>query len=369
MFEDVTEQHRQSVGVSVGALGDMTYGERVGDDDAATVTIASDGNAAAEIADVRLTGDDADAFELVGEASGSIEAGESDTSVKVKPVDGLAAGEYEATIEVEYGGGQVASAGVRLVVAKAGQVLVVPDGYADGAVVAKTSIALPKLPASKGGIEASYRIVTSDSEQQVVGEWQSEPVFDGLDAGTAYEIEACYLGDANHEASAAVSIGSFETESDAAGEVGDGDGNGDNMDDGGESGGNQDAGDDGDGGNGEGASGEDGDNDKDDVTDSDIDDVVSSGDDAGDMSDANRGGASDDTAGVNTTSNVAVDDGDEIATDGQNIAQLGVDMRNILIAIGGIGVVAAIVAAVTKVLSKAGKKDGKDGDGDNIAGR
>ena len=370
VFEDVTEQHRQSVGVSVGALGDMTYGERVGDDDAATVTIASDGNAAAEIADVRLTGDDADAFELVGEASGSIESGESDTSVKVKPVDGLAAGEYEATIEVEYGGGQVASAGVRLVVAKAGQVLVVPDGYADGAVVAKTSIALPKLPASKGGIEASYRIVTSDSEQQVVGEWQSEPVFDGLDAGTAYEIEACYLGDANHEASAAVSIGSFETESDAAGEVGDGDGSGDNVDDDGESGGNQDAGDDGDGGNSEGASGEDGDNDKDDVTDGDIDDVVSSGDDAGDMSDANRGGASDDTAGVNTTSNVSVDDGDDASSDGRDIAQLGVDMRNILIAVGGIGVVAAIVAAVTKVLSKAGKKDGNDGDGgDNIAGR
>ena len=371
VFEDVTEQHRQSVSVSVGALGDMTYGEMVGDDDAATVTIASDGNAAAEIADVRLTGDDADAFKLVGEALGSIAVGESDTSMKVKPVDGLAAGEYEATIEVEYGDGQFASAGVRLVVAKAGQVLVVPDGYADDVVVTKTSIALPKLPASEGGIEASYRIVTSDGEQQVVGEWQSEPVFDGLDAGTAYEIEACYLGDANHEASAAVSLGSFETESDAAGEVGGG-----AIDDGGDSNNGNQSGDSGNGSDNDGEQGGDG-GAAGDVVDDDKQDGVTDGVGVSDGSwnaDAGSSNASDAegeyggdvVGGVNTTSNVSVVEGDKNETDGRDIAQLGVDMRNIVMAVGGVGIVAAIVAIVSKVLSRTRKKDGEDGDSNKI---
>lgn len=226
-----------SVEVKVGPLGNVVYGYE--DVAASDITIKNAGTGPAHVS-ARV---DSDAFEVVAGAD-TIAPGAVDTSWKVKPARGLAAGEYQATLTVEDGNGKSAAQAISLTVERSPRTVTLGapvEVRPDGVTLAEAQV---DLGADDGVIE--YACATSAEEPK--DGWQQEAQFDGLKPATEYYFFARVSGGKNHLDAVSAPVRVKTADSDQGGNGGNGGQGGDqggdnqgggNNQGGGDTGGNQ----------------------------------------------------------------------------------------------------------------------------------
>ena len=159
------------------------------------LNITSSGNSRAEI--ISVTVDDAAAFEIAGSGQ-YVEAGGSLTSYIVRPKTGLEAGDYTATVTVNYKGGETYSgeetftvtADIAFAVECAPQATPAAPSLESRDMY---SITLKALPAKENGAQPQYRMNG--------GAWQTSTKFEGLRPGTTYVFEQRYAAVGSYLAS------------------------------------------------------------------------------------------------------------------------------------------------------------------------
>ena len=162
------------------------------------LTITSSGNTDSAISSVTSSS----AAFVIGKGSETVPYGASISDWTIQPAAGLEAGTYTATVTVAYNNGATATDTVSMVVNKAPQAA---PGKPEIAKRDYTSIELKPLAPNANGAVAQYRI---DG-----GEWQTNPVFEDLKAGTDYTFEQRYAAVGSYLASPASESVKFSTES------------------------------------------------------------------------------------------------------------------------------------------------------------
>lgn len=179
--------------LTIPELADEVY--NYAQPEGSALNITSSGNSKSEI--ISVTVDDTDVFEIVGSGQ-YVEAGGSLTSYIVRPKTGLEAGDYAATVTVNYKGGETYSgeetfavtADIAFTVEKAPQATPAAPSLESRTM---TSITLKALPAKENGAQPQYRMNG--------GDWQTSPKFEGLRSGTTYVFEQRYAAVGSYLAS------------------------------------------------------------------------------------------------------------------------------------------------------------------------
>lgn len=165
--------------------------------DAKALTITSSGNTDSTIASVTV---DTTNF-VIGTGSTTVPYGQSINDWTIRPIAGLEAGTYTGTVTVAYNNDAKATDTVNITVEKAPQdapVMPMVTNYS------YTSIELKALEPNINGAVVEYRVNG--------GEWQTNPVFEGLKAGTRYTFEQRYAEVGSYLASLASKSFSFYTQ-------------------------------------------------------------------------------------------------------------------------------------------------------------
>lgn len=179
--------------LTIPELADEVY--NYAQPEGSALNITSSGNSRAEIISVAV--DDAAAFEIAGSGQ-YVEAGGSLTSYIVRPKTGLEAGDYTATVTVNYKGGETYSGEETFTVTAdiAFTVECAPQATpAAPSLESRTmnSITLKALPAKENGAQPQYRMNG--------GAWQTSTKFEGLRPGTTYVFEQRYAAVGSYLAS------------------------------------------------------------------------------------------------------------------------------------------------------------------------
>lgn len=179
--------------LTIPELADEVY--NYAQPEGSALNITSSGNSRAEI--ISVTVDDAAAFEIAGSGQ-YVEAGGSLTSYIVRPKTGLEAGDYTATVTVNYKGGETYSgeetftvtADIAFTVECAPQATPAAPSLESRDMY---SITLKALPAKENGAQPQYRMNG--------GAWQTSTKFEGLRPGTTYVFEQRYAAVGSYLAS------------------------------------------------------------------------------------------------------------------------------------------------------------------------
>lgn len=200
------EQRTYTLNVTAPAFDSVAYSYT--QPEAKAITINSTGNSSSTISSVTV---DSQNF-VIGGSGDTVTAGGSINTWTIRPVSGLGAGKYEATITVTYQGDTEykTTAPVSFTVTPAEQAA--PNKAPERDKANTSSITLKAVEPNGNGAKAEY------SRDGGVN-WQDSPIFEGLSSGTKYSFVVRYraTADGNYAPSPVSPVAEYSTQSSGGG--------------------------------------------------------------------------------------------------------------------------------------------------------
>lgn len=200
------EQRTYTLNVTAPAFDSVAYSYT--QPEAKAITINSTGNSSSTISSVTV---DSQNF-VVGGSGDTVTAGGSINTWTIRPVSGLGAGKYEATITVTYQGDTEykTTAPVSFTVTPAEQAA--PNKAPERDKANTSSITLKAVEPNGNGAKAEY-------SRDGGANWQDSPIFEGLSSGTKYSFVVRYgaTADGNYAPSPVSPVAEYSTQSSGGG--------------------------------------------------------------------------------------------------------------------------------------------------------
>lgn len=200
------EQRTYTLNVTAPAFDSVAYSYT--QPEAKAITINSTGNSSSTISSVTV---DSQNF-VIGGSGDTVTAGGSINTWTIRPVSGLDAGKYEATITVTYQGDTEykTTAQVSFTVTPAEQAA--PNKAPELDKANTSSITLKAVEPNGNGAKAEY-------SRDGGANWQDSPIFEGLSSGTKYSFVVRYgaTADGNYSPSPASPVAEYSTQGSGGG--------------------------------------------------------------------------------------------------------------------------------------------------------